>query len=321
MLQKKILVTGGSGYVGSLLVPKLLDLNYKVIVLDTFWYGDILKSHPNLKKVKKNILDLKPIDLKGIDCVIHLAGVANDTTSNLIPKLTWEITCLGTKILCDCCKEAKIKLFVYASSSSVYGVKKEKRVHEELSCEPISDYNKTKLVTEKIIQGYEKYFKNIIIRPATLYGNSPKMRLDLTMNILTKQAARNKVITVHGGQQYRPYLHVNDMVDLYIFILNKYKKIKSGAYNASSGNLKVIDKAKIILKLDKNIKIKIKKIKDIRSYRVDSTKLKKLGFYPKVKLIDGLKELYNLFKERKIPEKPEFYSIYWVNTLKKQGKI
>jgi nucleoside-diphosphate-sugar epimerase len=142
----KILVTGGSGYVGSLLVPKLLELNYKVIVIDTFWYGDFLKKNKNLKKIKKNILDLKTNDLKGIDGVIHLAGIANDTSSNLIPKLTWEITCLGTKILCDVSKKNKIQFFLYASSSSVYGVKKEQKVHEELSCKPISDYNKTILL-------------------------------------------------------------------------------------------------------------------------------------------------------------------------------
>jgi nucleoside-diphosphate-sugar epimerase len=311
----KILVTGGSGYVGSLLVPKLLKLNYQVLVIDTFWYGDFLKKHKNLKKVKKNILDLEKKDLKNIDGVIHLAGIANDTSSDLIPKLTWEITCLGTKILCDLCKENKVKFFIYASSSSVYGVKKEKKVHEELSCKPISDYNKTKLVTEKIIQGYDKYFKNFLIRPATLYGEAPKMRLDLTLNILTEQAAKKKVINVHGGEQYRPYLHVNDMVDLYIFLIKKYKKIKSGPYNASSGNMKVIDKAKLISKINNKVKIKIKKIIDIRSYRVDSSKLNKIGFFPKENLEEALLRMYNLFKNNKIKNKPQFYSIYWIKKL------
>jgi len=311
----KILVTGGGGYVGSLLVPKLLELNYKIIVIDTFWYGDFLKKNKNLKKIKKNILNLKTNDLKGVNGVIHLAGIANDTSSNLIPKLTWEVTCLGTKILCDVSKKNNIKFFLYASSSSVYGVKKEQKVHEELNCKPISDYNKTKLVTEKIIQSYENDFKVFLIRPATLYGESPKMRLDLTFNILTQQAATKKTITVNGGGQYRPYLHVNDMVDLYIFFVKKYKGIESGPYNASSGNMKVIDKAKLISKFDDKIKIKIKKILDIRSYRIDSTKLKKIGFYPKEKLNDALLRMYNLFKEKKIKDKPQFYSIYWIKKM------
>ena len=316
-----ILVTGGSGYVGSLLVPKLLSLKHNVLVIDTFWFGDYLKDHKNLKKIKKNILEIKNKDLKNIDAVIHLAGVANDTASNLIPKLTWEITCLGTKILCDACKENNIKFFIYASSSSVYGVKKEKKVHENLNCEPISDYNKTKLVTEKIIDSYKKYFKNFIIRPATLYGESPKMRLDLTINILTKQAAINKVITVHGGNQFRPYLHVNDMVDLYIFLLRNFKKVEQGVYNASSGNMTVLDKAKLISKIDKKIKLKIVKINDIRSYRVDSSKLMKVGFKPKEKLEDAILRLYFQYKKNKIKNKPQFYSIYWINKLLKGKQL
>ncbi len=311
-----IIVTGGGGYVGTLLVPKLLKQNHKVIVIDTFWFGDYLKPHKNLKKIKKNILNLKKKDLKNGDLIIHLAGMANDTASNLAPKLTWEITCLGTKILCDLAKENKIKYFIYASSSSVYGIKKEKKVHENLSCEPISDYNKTKLVTEKIVQSYNGDFKYFIIRPSTLYGESPKMRLDLTMNILTMQAAKKNKITVFGGKQYRPFLHVNDMVDLYLFLIINKNKIKQGIYNIASGNMKVIDGAKLIKKNFKNTKIEIKNINDIRSYRVDSSKILKAGFKPKENLDNAIKKMYKSFKNNVVKDKPNFYSIYWIKKNK-----
>ena len=312
----KIIVTGGAGYVGCLLVPKLLKDKHKVVVIDTFWFGDYLKPHKNLKKLKKDILNLKKKDLENADFIIHLAGMANDTASNLAPKLTWETTCLGTKILCDLAILNKVKYFIYASSSSVYGVKKEKRVHEGLSCEPISDYNKTKLVTEKIIKSYKDKFKYFIIRPSTLYGESPKMRLDLTMNILTMQAAKKKKISVFGGQQYRPYLHVNDMVDLYLYLIHKKSKIKQGTYNIASGNMKVIDGAKLIKKNFKNTKIEIKKINDIRSYRVDSTKIFKTGFKTKENLDLAIKRMFYLFKNNIIKNSPNFYSIYWLKKNK-----
>ena len=311
-----ILVTGGAGYVGTLLVKKLLKLNYKVKVIDTFWFGDFIDNHKNLKKIKKNILDLKKKDLNNIDFVIHLAGIANDTASNLKPKLTWEYTCLGTKILCDLSKINKIKGFIFASSSSVYGVKKEKKVHEELVCEPISDYNKAKMVAERIVESYGKFFKTYNIRPATLYGYSPKMRMDLTMNILTGQAANKKEITVFGGKQSRPYLHVNDMVDLYIFFIKYYKKLDAGPYNASAGNLTVLEKAKIISKISNNCNIKIKNIKDIRSYRTDSTKILKQGFIIKENLQKSLKNLYDMFVNKKISNSKRWQSIYWIKKIK-----
>ena len=188
-------------------------------------------------------------------------------------------------------------------------------MHENLSCEPISDYNKTKLVTEKIIQSY-KSFKHFIIRPSTLYGESPKMRLDLTLNILTMQAAKKGRITVHGGKQFRPYLHVNDMVDLYLHIIKYKRKIKQGIYNIASGNMRVIDGARLLKKLYKKTKIQIKNINDIRSYRVDSSKILRTGFKPKEKIEKAIIRMYQLFKSNKIKDKANFYSIYWVKKKK-----
>jgi len=316
-MNKKILVTGGAGYVGTTLVPLLLKLNYKVLVIDTFWFGNYLPKHNNLSILKKNILNIKKNDIAGIHSIIHLASVANDTASDLDPKLTWEISCLGTKHLCDVAKQVGVKKFIFASSGSVYGIKKEKQVNEKLSCEPISDYNKTKIVAEKIVESYKKYFRYYNIRPSTLYGASPRMRLDLTMNILTKHAALNNQIKVFGGNQWRPFLHVKDMANVYIHFLRK--NLKQGSYNASDGNLKVIDKAKIIQKLSKNCKIKITKSNDIRSYRLSSEKLIKTGFKFKHKLIPSLDEMYQMFKNGEIKDLPNFYSLKWLSEFRNKN--
>jgi nucleoside-diphosphate-sugar epimerase len=316
-MNNKILVTGGAGYVGTTLVPLLLKLNYKVLVIDTFWFGNYLPKHKRLTTLKKNILDVEEKELKGIHSIIHLASVANDTASDLDPKLTWEISCLGTKHLCDVAKNVGVKKFIFASSGSVYGVKKEKQVNEKLNCEPISDYNKTKIVAEKIVESYKKYFKYYNIRPSTLYGASPRMRLDLTMNILTKHAALKNQIKVFGGKQWRPFLHVKDMANIYIHFLRK--NLKQGSYNASDGNLRVIDKAKIIQKLSKNCKIKITKSNDIRSYRLSSEKLIKTGFKFKHELIPSLYEMYQMFKDGKIKDLPNFYSLKWLSEFKNKN--
>ena len=316
MLKNIILVTGGAGYVGTTLVPILLKLNYKVLVIDAFLFGghlnrnnnfgNYLPKHKNLKILKKDILNVKEKDIRGVISVIHLASAANDTVANLDPKLNWEVTCLGTKHLCDIAKNVGIKKFIYASSSTVYGLKKEKKVNEKLSCKPLSHYNKAKLCTEKIIESYKKYFKYYNIRPATLYGPSPRMRLDLTMNILTKHAALKNQINVFGGKQWRSYLHVQDMANVYVHFLKK--NLKQGVYNASDGNLRVIDKAKIIQKLSKNCKIKITKSSDTRSYRLSSEKLIKTGFKLKYKLIPSLDKMFKMFKSGEIKDLPNFYS-------------
>ena len=315
-MDNKILVTGGAGYVGTTLVPILLKLNYKVLVIDAFLFGghlnknnafgNYLPKHKNLKILKKNILSIEEKDIKGVISLIHLASPANDTVADLDPKLNWEVTCLGTKHLCDMAKNAGVKKFIYASSSTVYGLKKEKKVNEKLSCKPLSHYNKAKLCAEKIVQSYEKYFKYYNIRPATLYGPSPRMRLDLTMNILTKHAALNNQIKVFGGKQWRSYLHVQDMAKIYVHFLKK--NLEQGAYNASAGNLRVIDKAKIIKKLSKNCKIKITKSNDIRSYRLSSEKLIKTGFKLEHKLIPSLDKMFKMFKNGEIKDLPNFYS-------------
>ena len=308
----KILVTGGGGYVGTRLVNKLLDLNYEVVVVDIFWFPNFLKKRKNLKIIKKDIIKLKNKDLKDVNTIIHLASIANDPASNLDPKLTWEISCQGTIHLCELAKKNQIKKFIFASSGSVYGIKKEKNVTEKLSLIPISDYNKTKMVAERVILSYKKFFSCFIIRPGTVFGYSEKMRLDLMINILTFQAMTKKTIKVFGGKQTRPFIHISDMIDIYIFFLKKNKK--PGIYNASYGNLSTLKTAEEIKKIFKKCKIKIMKSNDPRSYRLSSQKLKNAGFKFKISLYEGINELKKYFEIGKIKNTNSAYSINWIKS-------
>jgi nucleoside-diphosphate-sugar epimerase len=310
----KVLITGGGGYVGTELVKSLLKKNIQIKVVDIFWFPNKLPKNKNLKIVKKDILKIEKKDLKGINTIIHLASIANDPASNLDPKLTWEISCLGTMRLCELAKKNKIKNFIYASSGSVYGIKKENKVNEDLDLLPISDYNKTKMIAERVLLSYKKYFKYFIIRPGTVFGYSDRMRLDLMINILAFQALTKKEITVFGGRQTRPFIHIDDMVSVYEHFI--FRKNKSGIYNASYGNLSAIDTAKqICLKIPKTI-INLKKSNDPRSYRLNSDKLKKTGFKFKINLQQGIDNFIKNFNSGKIIDNKSCYSINWLNKKK-----
>lgn len=312
----KILVTGGCGYVGTTLVEYLLKLNYKVIVVDLCWFGNYLDNNKNLKVLKKDFRDLTLKDLSNVDSVVHLANIANDQSVDLNPSLSWEVNVLGTYILCELIKKAKIKHLIYASSGSVYGVKKEKNVTEDLDLKPISVYNKTKMCAERIIMSYENNFQYHIIRPATVCGFSKRMRLDLTVNILTFQSLTKKKILVFGGSQFRPNIHILDLVDVYLYFIKKYNKISKGIYNAGFENTSVINLAKLIQKTNKS-SIKIKKVSDIRSYRINSGKLLNIGFSPKYNLDFAINEIKEKFNKKEIKDKPNCYNInYMKNFLK-----
>ena len=308
-----ILVTGGGGYIGSLLVDELLKLNKKVRVIDTFWFGNYLKKNKNLEIIKKDILNCNDKDFKNVKTVIHLASVANDPASNLDPKLTWEISCLGTMKLCELSKKNNVKKFIFASSGSVYGIKKEKKVHENLKLLPISDYNKTKMIAERVIESYKKYFKYYLIRPGTVYGYSPRMRLDLMINILTYQALTKKKITVFGGNQIRPYIHIQDMVNVYLFMLNK--NLPSGPYNASAGNLSAKNTAYEIKNIIDGCKIIIQKSNDPRSYRLSNEKLVSSGFNFKINLEQGIFNFIKNYNNGKIKNTKNAYSINFINNI------
>src|SRR5471030_1586974 len=231
----KVLVTGGCGYKGHVLVPKLLARGYEVVVLDTQWFGNFLAPHPKMLVVKGDVRDIDSVPLDGVDCIIHLSSIANDPCGDLDPKLTWEVSALATMQLADMARRHGIKQFIYASSGSVYGIKEELQVTEDLELKPISEYNKTKMVAERVMLSYADKMAVQIVRPATVCGYSARMRLDVSVNMLTMQALRNRKITVFGGGQVRPNIHIDDITDLYLFLLDHPEH--QGIYNAAFENL------------------------------------------------------------------------------------
>ena len=312
-MKKKILVTGGSGYQGVKLIKKLISKGYNVINIDKNIFGNYFIRHKEVVNYEIDVREINKINLKNVYACIHLASIANDPMVNLNPYLSWETSALGTQILMEHLIKYKVKKIIYASSGSVYGVKKERNVTENLSLKPISTYNKVKMVTERIILSYREKIDVIILRPGTVCGFSPRMRLDLTVNILTFQALKKKKITVFGGSQKRPNIHIDDLVEIYIFFLKK-KNIKFGIFNAGFENLSILKIAKIISK--KIItKIIIKKnAKDIRSYNLDSSKLLKIGFKPKKGINDAINELKQLYENKVLRNRPNYHSIKWLKT-------
>ena len=312
----KILVTGGSGYKGSVLIPKLLKLKHRVISLDTQWFGNHLPKHKNLKNIKFDIRDIENFNFKNIDTVIHLASIANDNMSELDKNLSWETSSLATYQLLEKAVQAKVKRFIYASSGSVYGIKKEKNVVENLSLKPISLYNKVKMCTERIILSYKDKIETFIIRPATVCGYSPRMRFDVSVNALTMSGLTKDMITVHGGSQIRPNIHIDDITDLYIFLLKVNKKF-SGIYNAGFENMS-IKKISELIANNLNCKVKIKKnLSDPRSYRLDSSKLLKIGFKPKKKISNAIEEIIEMYQKGILKDKSMHHSILWLKKILK----
>jgi len=313
MNKKKILITGGCGYVGSLLVDTLRKKNYSITVLDTLWFGKNLPKDNSIKLIKEDIRNIDKINLKGFYAVIHLANISNDPSAQIDPSISWEINVLASYQLLNKAKKSGVKKFIYASSGSVYGIKKEKKVTENLSLVPITTYNKTKLIFEKLLTSLDdKNFKTYCLRPGTICGNSPRIRFDLSVNILTLSALKNKVIKVFGGSQFRPHIHIKDMIRVYEHFLSK--NISSGTYNAS-GECFTIDKlAKYIQKKTKS-KLVYYKSNDVRSYRLNSEKLLKTGFSFKYKVEDAVNELTYLHSKNKLKDNLNSYN------LKKMQKL
>jgi nucleoside-diphosphate-sugar epimerase len=313
----KILITGGSGYVGSVLIPKLLNDGHKIINIDTQWFGNYLEKHKNLKNIKSNIKNINEIKFNDIECCIHLASIANDPMAELDKNLSWETSALNTHRLMEKLVNNKVKRIIYASSGSVYGISNKKRVTEEIKLNPISLYNKVKMVTERVILSYSNEIETFIIRPATVCGYSPRMRLDVTVNALTFSALHNKLIKVFGGNQIRPNIHIEDMCDIYRFFIRANKN-KAGIYNAGFENKSIIDIAKIVKKI---IPTKIKIIKDLndpRSYRLDSSKLINAGFKPNKVIGDAIKDLKVNYDKKILVNKLDFYSLKWLKKILKE---
>lgn len=306
---KNILVTGATGYKGSVLVPKLLNEGYKVVAFDVQWFGNQLPEHENLTVIKGDVIDTTSIPLDGIDAIIHLASIANDPCGDLNPKLTWETSALATMQLADRAKRKGIKHFIYASSGSVYGVKSEDNVTEELSLEPISEYNKTKMVSERVLMSYSADMTVQIVRPATVCGLSPRQRLDVAVNMLTMQALENGKITVFGGDQARPNIHIDDITDLYIFLLVNPQV--TGIYNAGFENITIGEIAEII-KEKIPTEVVITTSNDPRSYRVNSDKLLATGFKPKKNVRIAIEEMVAAYNQGELKDEDRCYNLKWM---------
>lgn len=301
---KKIFITGGAGYVGSVLTPYLLSKGFKVTVLDLMIYGSsVLSKNKNLTIIKGDIRDENLLNkiLPNHDAVIHLACISNDPSFELNPKLGKSINLDAFEPLVKISKKNSIKRFIYASSSSVYGIKKEKDVDELKSLEPLTDYSRFKAECEKTLLKYESSdFTTTVIRPATVCGYGPRQRLDVVVNILTNLAYHKRKILVLGGNQLRPNIHIIDMARVYETLLTKDKDLISGQiFNAGYENQKVIDLAGIVKKVIGNdVKIEIQKSNDNRSYHISSNKIKKvLNFSTERTIEDAVKDLKNAFDQ------------------------
>ncbi len=298
----KIFVTGGAGYVGSKLVPRLLEKGYEVTVFDLMIYGEeVLKSHKNLIKIQGDIRNQKLLEkyIPGHNAIIHLACISNDPSFELNPSLGKSINYDSFEPLVKISKESKVNRFIYASSSSVYGIKKEKNVTEDMKLEPLTDYSKFKAMCEKILNNNKTNdFIVTTIRPSTVCGYASRQRLDLVVNILTNHAYHNKKIRVFGGKQLRPNIHINDMVESYIAILNANdKKINGEIFNVGFRNQTVDELALDVKKIiGEDVKIVHEKSDDNRSYHVSSDKIKEvLNFETKHSIQDGVRDLQNAF--------------------------
>jgi nucleoside-diphosphate-sugar epimerase len=312
----KILVTGGCGYKGHVLIPKLLNRGYDVIAFDTQWFGNFHIPHPKLTVVKGDVCQLDTIPLAGVDCIIHLSSIANDPCGDLNPKLTWEVSALATMQLADRAKRLGIKHFIYASSGSVYGIKDELQVTEELELCPISEYNKTKMVAERVLLSYLDDMTVQIVRPATVCGYSPRMRLDVSVNMLTVQALSKGKITVFGGAQTRPNIHIDDITDAYLHFLD-HPEI-TGIYNAGFENISILDIANMVTKYIP-VEIVVTESNDPRSYRVNSDKLLATGFAPKKSVEHAIREIIEHFNTGRIKDEDRFYNLKWMQQTVLQG--
>jgi nucleoside-diphosphate-sugar epimerase len=309
----KLLVTGGCGYKGSVLVPLLLADGHEVISVDTQWFGNHLPGHPQLTNLQLDIRNTDAMPLEGVDAVIHLANIANDPAVELNPTLSWEVNVLAGQQLADRAVRAGVKQFLFASSGSVYGVKNEPNVTEDLTLVPISVYNKTKMVAERVFLSYGDRMQVHCIRPATVCGLSPRMRLDVSVNMLTYQALKNGRITVFGGDQTRPNIHIQDIANVYRHFL-AHPEIASGCYNAGFENISILTIAEMV-KSKLGAEIIVSASNDPRSYRQDSSKLLATGFKPSHTVADAIEEIAEAYGKEKLPDGDSCYTVKWMKHL------
>lgn len=308
MAHHKIFVTGGAGYVGAVLVPQLLAKGHEVTVIDLMIYGDhVIEPHENLTMITGDIRDEELVrrSVANHDVVIHLACISNDPSFEMNPELGKSINLDAFSPLVKASKDAGVSRFIYASSSSVYGVKEEKDVHEGMTLEPLTDYSKFKADCEKILADYQSDdFTTVTIRPATVCGYSPRQRLDVVVNILTNLAFHNRKISVFGGAQLRPNIHIQDMVEAYFLLIDAPAELIAGEiFNAGYENHSVLELAEMVKDVvGEDVELVTTPTDDNRSYHVSSEKIKTaLGFEARHTIRDAAAGLVEAFKDNRLP--------------------
>jgi len=320
-----VLVTGGAGYVGSVLVPKLVAHGFRVKVLDLFIFGaealGNLAENQNLQLIKGDLRDIEIVkkSLVGCDAVIHLACISNDPSFELNPELGKSINYDSFLPLVRSAKDSGVQRFIYASSSSVYGIKDETNVTEDLALKPLTDYSKYKAMCEDVLEKErEPGFATLTIRPATVCGYAPRLRLDLTVNILTNHAVHNGKILVFGGSQKRPNINIEDMANLYIKSLSYDSALIDGKiYNAGYENHTIIEIAELVRSVtNKNVKIEVTPTDDLRSYHISSKKIHaELGFAAKYSIKEAALQLVSAIQEGRVPDAMNSSRYYNIKTM------
>lgn len=331
---KKVFVTGGAGYVGAVLIPKLLKEGYSVRVLDLFLFGedvwDGVQNHPRLEVIKGDLRDQALLEkiIPGSDTVIHLACISNDPSFELNPVLGKSINYDAFPPLVKISKKNGVRRFIYASTSSVYGVSEVEDVTEEHPLKPLTDYSRFKALCEPVLlEAGTRDFVTVVIRPATVCGYSPRQRLDLTVNILTNHAFNLGQIKVFGGKQQRPNIHIDDVTDLYLKLLEVPNVLIAGkTFNAGYENHRVEELAGMVREVvrrevpgRREIEIVTTPSDDHRSYHISSEKIKReLGFFPKRTIPDAVRDLVAAFRRGKLPNpmtEVRYYNIKMMQQL------
>lgn len=308
MNTRRIFITGGAGYVGAMLVPRLLSLGHSVTVLDLMLYGaEVIDTHPNLQMIKADLRDNRTLArvIPGHDTVIHLACISNDPSFELNPNLGRSVNLDAFRPLVELSSLAGVQRFIYASSSSVYGVKDEPNVTEDMDLEPLTDYSRYKADCEKILAEYQSpTFTTVIIRPATVCGYSRRQRLDVVVNILSNLAFHNRKISIFGGKQLRPNIHIDDMVDAYVSLLNAPDRLIAGQiFNAGYENQSVEELALLVRDvMGDDVELIQTPTDDNRSYHISSARIKEtLGFTPKRSIRDAVVDMKRAFEAGLLP--------------------